>query len=416
MTFGTVVMRRLLTVGTAAALATALLAPASTLAGATDPELVATVELPDGTITYELELGTLHFFDDEGQPFAIEVIDGCAVNDHMWVYGAGLSGIPLALTVADLKTSRSARLVLPAFSPGVPIGTQFEPEALPICDEQTQVGGLPPLDALATFTSADSRGQDTTDVLTLLSDGRDNAYRRIYRDGSSFEIISKGSPVVAIDSSDTSDQILLFSESRTPRQLEGVVFSGPEGMLPASAKLDKVVKDLTNARVRRAYETAKNGRVPQGIIEDLGLKKVERVHHVSLDFDTLGAEAYLALARWIKEGGALIEPPSPVEPRFSVELVTATGERSDVPLVGPLVGSDAEGQRWEHATDGALVQIIDSCALTGAFWTWAGVVTDEPVELVITDTTDGTMVSHLVWTDRRDVSRLADTSALTSCP
>jgi len=44
------------------------------------------------------------------------------------------------------------------------------------------------------------------------------------------------------------------------------------------------------------------------------------------------------------------------------------------------------------------------------------VVTDEPVELVITDTTDGTMVSHLVWTDRRDVSRLADTSALTSCP
>ena len=54
-------------------------------------------------------------------------------------------------------------------------------------------------------------------------------------------------------------------------------------MLPASAKLDKVVKDLTNARVRRAYETAKNGRVPQGIIEDLGLKKVERVHHVSLE-------------------------------------------------------------------------------------------------------------------------------------
>ena len=59
-------------------------------------------------------------------------------------------------------------------------------------------------------------------------------------------------------------------------------------------------------------------------------------------------------------------------------------------------------------TDGALVEIIDSCALTGTFWTWAGVVTDEPVELVITDTTNGTSVSHLVWTDRREVSRLAE--------
>ena len=68
------------------------------------------------------------------------------------------------------------------------------------------------------------------------------------------------------------------------------------------------------------------------------------------------------------------------------------------------------------ATARTLVEIIDNCGLTGAFWTWAGVVTDEPVEMVITDTTNGTSVSHLVWTDRRDVSRLADTSALTSCP
>ena len=363
-----------------------------------------------------MELGTLHFFDDEGQPLAIEVIDGCAVNDHVWVFGAGLSGIPIAVTIADRQTNRSARLLLPAYEPGLPIGTQFEPEALPICDEENQAGGLPPLDALATFTSADARGQDATGIITVLSDGRDNAYRRIYRDGDSYPIVSRGSPIVAVDSSDTSDQIMLFSESRTPRQLEGVVFSGAEGMLPASAKLDKAVKRLTNARVRRAYETAKNGRVPQGIIDDLGLKKVERVHHVSLDFDTFGADAYLAAARWIKEGGAPIVPPVPVEPRFTVELVTATGERSDVPLVGPLVGSAAEGQRWEYATDGALVEIIDNCALTGAFWTWAGVATDEPVELAITDTTDGTSVTHLVWTDRRDVSRMADTSALTSCP
>jgi hypothetical protein len=416
MTFGTVTLRHLLAGGSAAALAATLIAPSASFAAATDPELMATVELPAGNIEYEMELGTLHFFDQEGQPFAIQVIDGCAINGSMWVFGAGLSGIPVTATISDQLTHRSARVVLPPYEPGVPIGTQFEPEALPLCSDEVQVGGLPPLDAQATFTSADARGQDATGVLTLLSDGRDNAYRRLYRDGESFPILSKGSPVVAIDESTTSDQLLLFTESRTPRKVEGVVFSGSEGMLPTSAKLQKVVNSLTNARVRRAYEAAKNGRVPQGIIEDIGLKGVDRVHHISLAFDSLGSDAYLAAARWIKEGGAPIEPPSPVEARFEVEIVQADGERQPVPLVGPLVGSDAEGRRWEHASADALVQIIDACALSGSFWTWAGVLADEPVELVITDTQNGTSVSHLVWTDRRDVSRMADTSALSSCP
>jgi hypothetical protein len=414
MTFGTV-GSRLLTAATAATLAASALAPPA-FAAATDPELIANVELPAGDIQYEMELGTLHFFDEEGQPFAIQAIDGCAINGYVWLFGAGLSGIPIPVAVSDLQSNRSARLVLPAFEPGVPVGTQFEPEALDICGEESQVGGLPPLDATATFTSANSKGQDSIDTITLLSDGRDNAYQRIYRDGRSFPVISKGSPIAAIDDRAGGDQLMLFSESRTPRQLEGIVFSGKDGMMPGTARLEKAVDRLTNARVRRAYETAKNGRVPQGIMDDLGLKRVEQVHHVSLEFDTLGADAYLADARWIKEGGAPIEPPKPVEPRFTVELVTVDGERTEVPIVGPFIGSDAEGQRWEHATESALVEIIDTCALTGTFWTWAGVVTDEPIEMVITDTTDGTSVSHLVWTDRRDVSRLSDTGALASCP
>lgn len=415
MTFGTVTLRRLLAAGTVAMMNVTLLA-STAFGGATDPDLMVTAELPDGQVVNEMELGSLHFFDDEGQPYAIQAIDGCAVNDHVWVFGAGLSGLPIAVTVSDRDTNKSTRLVLPAFEPDKPIGTQFEPEALRICDEESQVGGLPPLDAKATFTSANARGSDATDIVTLLSDGADNAYRRIYRDGRSFPIISRRSPMAAIDADADGDQLLLFTESRTPRQVEGIAFAGKEGMLPGTTRLEKGIKDLTNARVRRAYETAKNGRVPQGIIEDLGLKRPERVYHVSLDFDTLGADAYLALARWIKEGGKPIEPPSPVEPRFIVEVVTADGTRTDVPLVGPLVGSGDEGLRWDHATDGVLVEIIDNCALSGAFWTWAGVTTDEPVELVITDTTNGATVSHLVWTDRRDVSRLADTASLVSCP
>ncbi len=414
MTFGTVTSR-LLSAGISASVAVAMLT-SSAFAAATDPELIATVELPEGDIQYEMELGTLHFFDGEDQPFAIQAIDGCSINGHVWLFGAGLSGIPIPVAVTDRQTNRSERLLLPAFEPDKPIGTQFLPEALEICLEESQVGGLPPLDATATFTSANNKGQDATDLITLLADGRDDAYQRIYRGGETWSVITRGSPIAAIDLDGVGDQLLLFSESRTPRQLEGIMFSGKDGMLPATDRLEKTINGLTNARVRRAYETAKAGRVPRGIIEDLRLKGVERVHHVSLDFDTLGADAYLAAARWIKEGGAPIEPPDPVAQRFTVELVTAAGDRTEIPLVGPLIGSDAEGKRWEHANGEALVEIIDTCSLTGTFWTWAGVATDEPVELVITDSKDGTSVSHLVWTDRRDVSRHADTGALDSCP
>ena len=415
MTHGPVTTRRLLAAATPASLACAVLASAA-FAGATDPDLLVTAELPDGLVLNEMELGTLHVFDDEGQPFAIQAIDGCAVNDHVWVFGAGLTGLPIAVTVSDRDTNKSTRLVLPAYEPDRPVGTQFEPEALRICDDESQVGGLPALDATAVFTSANDKGSDSTRTITLLSDGADSAYRRLYLDGESYPVTTRRSPIVAVDDSSGGDTLMLISEGRTPRHLEGIVFTGKEGMLPGSAKLEKGVKGLTNARVRRAYETAKNGRVPRGILDDLGLKGVQQVHHVSLDFETLGADAYLAAARWIKEGGSPLEPPAPVEARFTVEVVAADGTSTDIPLVGPLVGSDAEGQRWEHATDDALVEIVDNCALTGAFWTWAGVAADEPVELIITDTTDGTTVSHLVWTDRRDVSRHADTSALTSCP
>ena len=71
-------------------------------------------------------------------------------------------------------------------------------------------------------------------------------------------------------------------------------------MLPAAAALEKAAKRLDRSRVRRAFETAKNMRVPQGIIDDLGLRGVVQVHYVSLGLETLGADAYLAQAGWIR--------------------------------------------------------------------------------------------------------------------
>jgi hypothetical protein len=417
MTTGTVDRRRVSASGMAAvlALAATIGAPLNTAANPADVALLATLELRDGDIEYELELDTLHFFDEEGAPFGLQVIDGCALNDHFWIFGAGLSGVIAPIEVVDLNTGKNHSVVLPPFEPGKPVGTVLEPEALRLCGD-APVGGLPVLDGTAIFTSADARGQDATDAITLLSDGRDDTYRRIARGGSSYPIITKGSPIAAVDDSAATDQLYLLTEGRTPRHVEGIVFSGREGMVPARVKLDQALKRITNGRVRRAFETAKGGRVPQGLVEDLGLKRVDRVHHVSLDFETFGADSYLAEAGWIKEGGAPIEPPKLVEERFTVELMRAGGASTPVPLAGPFVGTDDEGQRWEYASDDALVEIIDACGLSGSFWTVAGVATDEPVELIVTDTRSGTSASHLVWTDRRDVSRLADTSSLPVCP
>ena len=111
--------RRLLTISGAGVLAALLALPMASL-GAHDADLTATLELPEGGIEFGLETGTVHFFDEENAPFAVQVIDGCAINGHYWVLGAGLGSVAAPLTVFDERTGRSHRLVLPAFRPGGP--------------------------------------------------------------------------------------------------------------------------------------------------------------------------------------------------------------------------------------------------------------------------------------------------------
>jgi hypothetical protein len=414
MTHATVVRRRSFATAMATVLALAAL-PAGVATAALDPELTATLELRDGFIEYPLEPGTLHYFDEENQPLAVQVIDGCAVNDRYWLFGAGLSGVPLSLSILDETSGREVRTVLPPFEPGRPIGTVFEPDAFDICGDDVQVGGLPPLDALARYTSADERDPDVTSRLRLLSDGSETAYRRLSQADERYRLISRRPPIAAVDESSDFDRLFLIIEGRVPRSVEGIVFTGNEGMLPPRARLTEFVAKLPKSRVRRAYEMAENGREPNALIDDLGLRRVQRVHHIDLDFQSLGSEAYLAIAGWIREGGKPIEPPALVEERFTVELARADGSRTPLPLIGPFVGSDEAGTRWDYGTTEARVQIADNCRLTGSFWTWAVARTDEPLELVITDTVAGESVAQLLWTDRSELSSLSDTSALSTC-
>lgn len=416
MTFGAVMLRRMLASGIGLALTVAMVAPATVAAEVHDPDLLVTLELRDGFIEYELDAGTLHFLDEGKQPLALEVIDGCAVNDRYWVFGAGLSAIPIQLEVRDLDTGEEARPYLPSFEPGKPIGTVFDPAALPICGDGVEAGGLPRLDATVTYTSARDDGQDGSATVSLLSDGSDRAYGRLIQGDQPYRIFGRGSPVAVIDQSSSFDRLYLVTEGRTPRSVEGVVFSGAQGMLPSARKLEKALGRITDARVRRAFEAAKGGKVPAGIIEDLGLRKVQQVHHADFDFETLGSAAYLTMAGWLREGPTPVVPPAPVDERFTVELVTAAGDRTPVPLVGPLAGSEDAGGRWDYRADDTLVQIIDACDRYGSFWVWAGVRTDEPLELVVTDVTSDESVPFLLWTEGRSVSRLADTASLAFCP
>ncbi len=400
------------------ALLTALLAsvllPLSAVHSSTDAQLTATLELPEGDIDFPLEAGTLHYFDAEGAPFFVQVIDGCAVTGSYWVFGAGLGGDAVPLTVYDERSGRSHRTVLPAYQPGEPIGAVLEPEALDIC-RAGSAGGLPEVGGVATYTSVTPDCTDATERIVLLSEGDEAAFRALVRDGAERDRVLRQNPTAIIDESGERDELQLLAEGRTPRQLEGVLFSGPQGMLPAKATLEKALDDITRSRVRRAFEAAKGWTVPQPLIRDLGLKDVACIYHVSLEFDTLGADAYLTQAGWIAEGGNPARPPELVEGRFTVELVTADGTTTVLPLIGPLQGAPGEGELWEYGSDTAKVQIVDGCDLGDSFWTVAAAVTDEPLELVITDPVSGVSVTQLLWTDREAVSRLVDTVSLPFC-
>jgi hypothetical protein len=398
--------------GTVLALALSGLASAALpAAAATDAELRATLQLQRGEIDFDLEPDVLQSFDEEGVPFFIQVFDGCAINGHYWVFAAGLGSEAVPLEVADDRSEQSFRSVLPAYVPGEPIATVFEPDALAICRD-APTGGLPEVGVTAAYTTVTPRCGDGSDRLVLLSGGASDSFREVVRDGSANDVVFSQDPIAIRDRSPEVDELFLLAEGRTPGLVEGVRFSGEQGMLPGNATLERAVKGLTRARVRRAFEAAKTQLVPDQLIETLGLRRVECIFHVALNVDSVGGSAYLAEAGWIRDGGPAVKPPQLVEPRFDVQLRHADGTSEVLAPTGPWQGSPGEGVYWEHATDGAMVRIIDGCALGGAFWTVAAAVTDEPLELVVTDRRTGNTLQQVLWTDREDVSRLADTAGL----
>ena len=78
------------------------------------------------------DAGDFWFFDSANIELVVKVLDGCAINDHYWVYAAGLTDVEVTMTVRDLRNGVEKSWTNP-------LGTRFRPitdaSAFATCDD-----------------------------------------------------------------------------------------------------------------------------------------------------------------------------------------------------------------------------------------------------------------------------------------
>ncbi len=65
--------------------------------------------------------GRFYFLDPNNWELAMKVIDGCAQNDHFWVFAGAVTDVAYTLTVTDTVSSESRTYENPIASPGLPL-------------------------------------------------------------------------------------------------------------------------------------------------------------------------------------------------------------------------------------------------------------------------------------------------------
>jgi hypothetical protein len=71
------------------------------------------------TITHDT--GTFYFFDPDNLEVVVKVVDGCALDNHFWVFAGGLTNVRTAMTVTDTARGTSKTYENPAGTPFQPI-------------------------------------------------------------------------------------------------------------------------------------------------------------------------------------------------------------------------------------------------------------------------------------------------------
>ena len=65
------------------------------------------------TVALTDDTGYLWFFAASNVEAVVKVLDGCALNNHYWVFAGGLTNVNVKLTVTDTKTNRSVTYTNP---------------------------------------------------------------------------------------------------------------------------------------------------------------------------------------------------------------------------------------------------------------------------------------------------------------
>ncbi len=92
------------------------------------------------------DTGYFWFFDPDNVELIVKSLDGCGLNERLWVFGGGLTNVEVELKVTDTWTGDVELYLNPA-------GTAFQPlqdtdafagcEALPVASNQTSTGPAP---------------------------------------------------------------------------------------------------------------------------------------------------------------------------------------------------------------------------------------------------------------------------------
>jgi hypothetical protein len=73
------------------------------------------------TVPLTVDSGYLWFFDASNIEAIVKVIDGCALNQHYWVFAGGLTNVDTTLTVTDTQTGAMKTYVNPQGTPFAPL-------------------------------------------------------------------------------------------------------------------------------------------------------------------------------------------------------------------------------------------------------------------------------------------------------
>lgn len=346
------------------------------------------------------------FIDTADPRVLLNVINGCGLNDRLWVFATNLTDTLATLTVTATGSGSSRSFTLPAREPDRPVEVVIGLDALAVCGEidasATAIGAL---EGTAHYTGVGERCTDRSSAIDLVPRSRGSGFGVVRLGDDGAHRVISSDPVVLVDDNGSQHEIVLFAEARLPGRVEGVAISGSSRLLPGRAALEKRLGKVTDSRVRRAFEAAVNGRVPEGLIEELGIRRVGCVHHVRLDFEAADAKDRLFAAGWLKEDpevGELAEDVAPgasedddaptaaaatadEDGRFIIESMDADGQLDEIPLLRAPSERQSTIRSWTFGNSETLAQVLDACEYTDTFWALVGSKTESEFDLTILD-------------------------------